>query len=854
VFVSSTLGELADERRVVRDAVEQLRLTPVMFELGARPHPPRELYRAYLAQSHVFLGLYWERYGWVAPDERISGLEDELRLSTGMPRLLYIKDPAPNREPRLTEMLDGITAAGDVSYRRFSDLDELHRLVEDDLAVLLTERFEAASRLDLASTGDAPPRTPRHRPAAPPVPLTPTVGRDADIDRVVGLLRGGVRLLTLSGAGGIGKSRLALEVARRLTEHFEDGIVFVPLESVTEPEQLLRTVAERLDVADTGARPVLEALVDHLAEQRVLLLLDNFEQVCAAAPDLGALLDRCPAVSALVTSRQLLRLRAEHDYPVSPLATPTDATDTAIDTAPAVELFVQRATAARPDFEVTAANRPTIAELSRRLDGLPLAIELAAARVRLLPPDALLERLEHRLDLLTGGASDLPERQRTLRATLDWSYRLLDPAEQRLLARLSVFARGATLDAVEAICGDDFVADVIGTLSSLLEKSLLVSADADAGLPRLRLLQVVRDYAWERLAEFGETDDLRRRHADWYVELTRPADPAEFDDAVRGWPILEAEADNLRAAAAWCVESRDVLQASRLATRTWCWAWLTGRLGETREWLDAVLPLTRDDADPETTGKLSYVAANVRFMSGDLTTTLATINRAIELFEESGPDINLAASRMTRATILVGSGRLDEAADDASYAVEVANEAGHGWLLGYASSIRGSLRMLTGDLVGARSDHEQSFAAADRIDLDVLRAQAVGQLVWVDLLEGRLDDAAHGLATQIDFLQQADNHEGLGYALDALAALALARQRPAEAATAFTAAAEIRERIRIPAWPMLGVYHDTYVTIASEELGDRADSVIAGARGRDPWQVAHEVLAAVAAPSPATTA
>jgi len=256
VFVSSPLDELAPERLAVRRAIEQLRLTPVMFELGARPHPPRELYRAYLAQSHIFVGIYWQRYGWVAPGESVSGLEDEYLLSAGIPRLLYLKTPAPDREERLTKLIERMKSEDSASYRHFETPAELAGLVQDDAAVLLSERFEAAHVV--------PTELSSRTVSSPPLPPNPTVGRDPDISAVTELLLGGTRLLTLSGAGGIGKSRLALEVAQRLVDVFGPDLSYVSVEDVSDPELLMRTIADRLQVRIEGTEEPLDALIEYL--------------------------------------------------------------------------------------------------------------------------------------------------------------------------------------------------------------------------------------------------------------------------------------------------------------------------------------------------------------------------------------------------------------------------------------------------------------------------------------------------------------------------------------------------------------------------------------------------------------
>ncbi|HTU01837.1 MAG TPA: DUF4062 domain-containing protein, partial [Candidatus Sulfotelmatobacter sp.] len=308
VFVSSTLAELSPERQAARVAIESLRLSPVLFEAGARPHPPRALYRAYLAQSEIFVGLYWERYGWVSPGEEISGLEDEYRLSEGLPRLLYVKEPAPRREPRLRELLDRVKREDQTSYRKFADADELGRLVADDLALLLAERFGSG----------------RGRPApAPrlPAPLSSLVGREEDLAGVLAALLGGTRMLTLTGPGGVGKTRLALEAAWALSRQGRE-VWPVWLDGATEPDQALARVAQALDLGPQGGRPPLEAAAEVLRGSPTVLLLDNLEQVPAVAAQVAKLLAACPGLQILATSRRPHGIAGEQVLRVRPLPGP----------------------------------------------------------------------------------------------------------------------------------------------------------------------------------------------------------------------------------------------------------------------------------------------------------------------------------------------------------------------------------------------------------------------------------------------------------------------------------------------------------------------------------------------------
>ncbi len=315
VFVSSTLYELAEERAAAREAISKLRFTPVLFELGARPHPPRDLYRAYLEQSHIFVAIYWQRYGWIAPDMDISGLEDEYRLSGRRPKLIYIKEPAPQREPRLAAMIDQIIQDSHASFRPFANAEELRDLLENDLALLLSERFETFAPEGAAVEAASPSNL--------PVSTTSVVGREQDVVVVRDLLAdAAVRLVTLTGPGGIGKTRLALEVAGKLLSAFEDGVFLVELAHVADPAAVAPTIAYALGLKEAQDRSIVESLHAYLKDRQMLLVLDNFEQVVSAAPLLADLLKAAPRLEMLVTSRTLLHLYGEHEYPVPPLALP----------------------------------------------------------------------------------------------------------------------------------------------------------------------------------------------------------------------------------------------------------------------------------------------------------------------------------------------------------------------------------------------------------------------------------------------------------------------------------------------------------------------------------------------------
>jgi predicted ATPase len=569
VFISSTLEELAEERRAVRAAVEQMRLAAVMFELGARPHPPRALYRSYLEQSDVFVGIYWQRYGWVAPGMEISGLEDELVLAAGMPRLIYVKQPAPDLEPRLADLLERLDVEGATTYKPFRDAEELQRLVVDDLAIMLTERFDSTrgAKPSGVALGNLPAQT------------SGFVGREVVLAQLDELLEAGVRLLTLTGAGGTGKTRLALRLAADRLDRFEDGVFFVDLSAEREPEGVFTAIARTLAVGALGDAPAIDALARELRGARLMLLLDNCEHVVDAARDLDALLQQCPDLMILATSQVALKVRGEQLFPVPPLSLPhgdeRGASVPAALESEAVRLFSERARAVSPGFEVTERNVGGVVDICTRLDGLPLAIELAAAHVNLFSVDELRARLDERLDILQGKAPDLPERQRTLRSAIEWSRELLTPSESRMLALFAVFsgARLRDVDGSAARVPALRDLDVVEELGSLLDKSLVRSTHGADGQPRFSMLQTIRAYALEQLdADPALSGAVRRAHAEQYTERAGELqDARDIDDRSAVLARLDDELGNLRAAWSYWVQQRDVARLDELLESLWAY-------------------------------------------------------------------------------------------------------------------------------------------------------------------------------------------------------------------------------------------------------------------------------------------
>jgi predicted ATPase/class 3 adenylate cyclase len=431
-----------------------------------------------------------------------------------------------------------------------------------------------------------------------PLQPTPLVGREKEVAEVCDLLRGEeTRLLTFTGPGGIGKTRVALQAAADLLDDFPDGTFFAPLATLTQAELFFSTVAETLGVQETGEQPLDESLKDYLKERRLLLVLDNFEQVLGAAPTVTELLAAAPGLKVLATSRAPLGLYGEHEYDVPPLSVPDvrHLPDLKVlSQYEAVRLFIERAKAAKADFEVTDESAPAVAEICVRLDGLPLAIELAAARIKMLPPNALLHRLGSSLKLLTGGARDLPERQRTLRATIEWSFALLDEGEQVLFGRLAVFSGGRTLEAIEGICDaeGDLAVDTFEGVSSLLDKSLLRQEEGPGGEPRFVMLETVHEFAREKLKESAEAEEIKRIHAQYFLTLAEEAyTELKGANQLQWLEKLEAEHDNMRAALSWALEHKQVELALRLGSALWWFWWMRGHNSEGRRWLEQALAM-----------------------------------------------------------------------------------------------------------------------------------------------------------------------------------------------------------------------------------------------------------------------
>jgi predicted ATPase/class 3 adenylate cyclase len=519
------------------------------------------------------------------------------------------------------------TAVRDLGSYSLKDLREPEHLYQLDIEGLRTD-FPSV-RSAGAEVGNLPRQ------------LTSFVGRQRELERCRQLLRE-TRLLTLTGPGGTGKTRLALQIADTTRDDFSAGAWFVALASIRDPELVPSTIAETLGLMETqGSRPPLELVIDHLQNKDALLVLDNFEQIVPAGPIVTDLLNATTGVKVIVTSRAPLRLYGEHEFPVPPLGLPDPRHLPDLATLShyeAVALFIDRARGVRPDFAVTNENAPAVAEICARLDGLPLAIELAAARIRIFPPQTMLARLGDRLALLAGGSRDLPARQQTLRQAIAWSHDLLSPAEQRLFGRFSVFRGGAQLEEAESVGGraEELEMEILVGLDSLTEKSLL-TVDEGPGEPRFRMLETINEFAKEQLTKSGEEDELRRRHADVFLSLAERAEPNLLGREGKRWlDRLEPDHDNFRAALDWACSRGETEIALRMGGALWRFWLIRGHLPEARMRIERALALAGVRDHPRAWVKALEAAGGIAYWQFDLEGQSRFYEQALAVSEEIG--------------------------------------------------------------------------------------------------------------------------------------------------------------------------------------------------------------------------
>jgi predicted ATPase len=665
--------------------------------------------------------------------------------------------------------------------RGLADPERLHQLVVDGLVADFP-----------------PPRTLDARPHNLPLQLTSFVGREEEIAEVEQLLDQ-ARLLTLTGPGGSGKTRLALQVAAELLTRFQDGACFVDLSPVTDPTLVPAAVANALGVPETAGRPILDGVKEHLRHRELLQVVDNFEQVAEAGPLIEELLTAAPRLRALVTSRVVLSLRGEQEYAVPPLHVPEPGRPptglAALGAVEAVRLFSERARAANSRFGLTEQNAPVIAEITARLDGLPLAIELAATRTKVLTPEQILSRLERRLSILTSGARSLPERQRTLRAAIAWSHDLLDPAERRLFARLSVFTGGWTFESAEAVCEPESLGlDALDGLTSLLEKSLVRRTDAADGGARFLMLETIREFALEQLQSGPDLEPVVRRHAEHFLELAVEAEPhLEGEDQGVWLDRCDAEHANIRAALRWAVDRGQADPAQRAAGALWRFWQQRGHLAEGRRWLEEVLAMPSGQAPTAARAKALTGGGGIAWWT-DQEAARALYEEALAIERRLGDPARLAEALYNQAFVVAADDDLQGAARLLDESLELFRQVGdeRGVAKVMVTLVVQDAAAGAWDRVVARI--EEVIAIWRRLGDRLILAYTLVWLAFAYGRAGRRDDARPAALEALDLFHRAGDATGVALALLDLAFLLTWEGRHRDAIRMAAASQSYRDR------------------------------------------------------------
>ncbi|MBP6681384.1 MAG: DUF4062 domain-containing protein [Saprospiraceae bacterium] len=795
VFVSSTLQELAEERTAVKQAIQQIHLTPVMFEMGARPHAPRNLYRQYLAQSQIFVGIYWERYGWVAPEETVSGLEDEYNLSGNMPKLIYIKQTTGQREDKLSQLIERIQQDDKVSYKTFTNAKELGDLIVNDLALLMTERFNLTLQNKLS---EAEYKAFDSLPALP----NPIIGREKNIQEIISLLEEkSTRLVTLTGPGGIGKTRLAIATASRLQHTFEDGVAYIPLAPVRDHNLVTETICYQLGLKVSGN--ILESLKLFLQEKNLLLVLDNFEQVVEAASIIDDLLYAAPGLKILVTSRERLALSFEHTYIVpSLLDTCPEGQQDENDIPPTVQLFLQRAKAIQPSFTINAQNREIIFKICRRLEGLPLAIELAAGQINLFGPALLLQKLDHSLDVLKGTFRDIPDRQKTMRNTIEWSYLMLSEAEQNLLLRMSLFNGGCLIPAIEYM-EETGEADVYVTLGSLINKSLIVRQEEENNV-RFQMLEYIREFALEQLTSNGKLDAYRECMAAYYH---RSLNAMKLErNSVNQKQILhhlEAEHSNIRLAMNYLLQKKDLQKITEMAWNLWLFWWINAHTKEGYTWLKSVWEFYKDSDksfDDHTFALLATNVGTMSFLQRDLKLFNESIVKHLDLIRKQNDDELIATASLITGVVKT----IVHDYEGADYMLRISLERYKKIKLTTGISL--ALSALGRNLIynGNKSEEAKKYykesmelAKQDQNEISVIICLSGFALCEVML---KNSDAKNYLRESLLMSQSIHFYEALAWSLEIWALVSINEGKLVHAVTLMGAVDHLRSTTQLPVW------------------------------------------------------
>jgi predicted ATPase len=705
------------------------------------------------------------------------------------------------------------------------------------------------------SPHDTPPIETHPAPAFVPaarLPATPTalIGRERELATTRDLIEAaGSRLLTITGPGGVGKTRLALQLASDLRPSFEGRVAFIDLAPIRDPALVLAHIGRGLGIHEAGERTIPEALAHILGDRRLLLVLDNLEHVLAGANDIATLLEWVPGLVVLATSREPLHLRWEREFPLAPLAVPDSDQPSGTITAatqPAVWLLVERAQAVRPDFALTAGNTSAVAELCRRLDGLPLAIELAAARLKILSPAALLARLEHRLDLLTTPARDAPKRHQTLRTAISWSYELLTPEEQYLFSCLSIFVGGCTPEAVAAVYSGGEVADqaspeMLDRLGSLVDKNLLQAVAGPDGEPRFRMLETVGEYARDVLRSSGREASLRSAHACYMVEMVEAIEPELWGpEQVRWIARLAVEGENIRAALRWLLDHAEYPAAGRLLRRLHFFWWMQGQMVEAQRWSDNLLA-HGEQVPPPARAAGHFVRGWSAIDLGDPAAE-GHLSQALTLARQ-------VEDRWIEGHSLLGLGFLHPLHGDIAGGIalmwqgrQVLADAGDEWGVGVALTGLSTLSVVGGLLDDAEAFADEHVHLARRMGDLRSTGHALDDLAMVALLRGDFDRAVQIYRESIALCAEVGQVELVAYGLMGLAVVT-AREQPQRAVRLFGAAEMLREAGGVAIWPARRTLYDHSLNLARDALGQTAfDAEWAAGRSMSRWEAIAEAL------------
>jgi predicted ATPase/class 3 adenylate cyclase len=975
---------MKSEREAAKSAIKTLRLVPAGVDLVTRPGQGGPG----LEHSDIFVGIYWQSYGWVSVDSPVSDLEREYDASAGLPRLVYVKEPAAEREEKLTRLLARIASDGVTPKRSFESPGDLAEMLVEDLASLMAERlgrgeteqgslplgtltfmfgdiagstslleqlgiaygevlagyhdilsrsaqrhggtvvdlegervfvvfqdpFEAvgaaveiqtalaerswpgsvavrarlglhtgtarigsggyvgldvhrASRVASSAHGGQivvsaavreliegslpqiggqirelgsyalkglsraerlfqveapglhsdfpPPRARSTTRVRLPSARARLVGREKELAELVDMLgQTHVRLATIVGPGGVGKTRLALSVAQELSSAFPDGVFFVNLAPLTDESQVLLAIGDAAGIPIEG--DAIDSLSGEFQDQQVLLFLDNFEQVVDAATAVGYLLARSPGLKVLATSRVPLRIMSEYEYMLEPLGLPPIGPERieSISESDAVRLFAERAVAVLPGFSIDEENAEPVASIVRQVEGLPLAIELAAARLRMLSPKALSERLGQSFDALGAGGADMPGRQRTLDAAIDWSYRLLTSDEQALFCRLCVFQGGFTVESAQEVAVE--TGDAVDQLMVLVDNSLVLAAQGGDG--RLRMLAPIREFGLRRLHESGEYESIKERHAAYYVAL---ADAALVDlRGVKQAPMVEtlaADWNNIDVAADWLTLRGSHESLVRLAYGLWVFLWVGNHLADGERWLGTVGP---DALDPILAGRYWWLRGGILYEMGRYDEAKDSVERALVILEFNG-DIDCHNWADFVSALLMPAFGEDPAEVARRVEQALARFRGFGdrWGEGYSLVALGILAGSSGDNEAAERYQLETRALGADLGNGALIGLAEAQLGFTYVAAGRLSEARGALRRAFELFREMNYREGLCYALEAAASLSFTEGRAELGMIALGAAEEVRARIGLHPWPLIAWLFDA-LTVMADSLDD----------------------------------